>query len=50
MAIRVLLTPLFHSNDDRRALDTAFVLPERLQCHVDSPIVNHPKLLILLAH
>ncbi|MDH3664364.1 MAG: universal stress protein [Alphaproteobacteria bacterium] len=36
MAIRVLLTPLFHSPEDRRALDTAFVLANRFQGHVDA--------------
>ena len=36
MAIRVLLTPLFHSSEDRRALDTAFVLANRFQSHVDA--------------
>ena len=36
MAIRVLLTPLFHSPEDRRALDTAFVLAHRFQGHVDA--------------
>ena len=36
MTIRVLLTPLFHSPEDRRALDTAFVLADRFQGHVDA--------------
>ncbi len=40
MAIRVLLTPLFHSPEDRRALDTAFVLANRFQGHVDALFVQ----------
>ena len=36
MAIRLLLTPLFHSPEDRRALDMAFVLANRFQGHVDA--------------
>ena len=40
MAIRVMLTPLFHSTDDRRALDAAFVLADRLQAHVDALLVK----------
>ncbi len=40
MAIRVLLTPLFHSPEDRRALDTAFVLADRFQGHIDALLVQ----------
>lgn len=40
MAIRVLLAPLFHSAEDRRTLDTAFVLAERFQSHVDALLVQ----------
>ncbi len=40
MAIRVVLTPLFHSPEDRRALDTAFVLADRFQGHVDALLVQ----------
>ncbi len=40
MTIRVLLTPLFHSPEDRRALDTAFVLADRFQGHVDALLVQ----------
>ena len=40
MAIQVLLTPLFHSAEDRRALDTAFILANRFQGHVDALLVQ----------
>ena len=40
MAIRVLLTPLFHNPEDRRALDTAFFLADRFQGHVDALLVQ----------
>ena len=40
MTIRVLLTPLFDSPEDRRALDTAFVLANRFQGHVDALLVQ----------
>lgn len=40
MSIRVVLTPLFHHAEDRRALDTAFVLARRLDCHVDALLVQ----------
>jgi nucleotide-binding universal stress UspA family protein len=40
MAIRVLLAPLFHSPEDRRTLDTAFVLADRFQGHVDALLVQ----------
>ncbi len=40
MSIRVLLTPLFHSPEDRRALDTAFTLADRFQGHVDALFVR----------
>ena len=41
MAIRVLLAPLFHViEDDRRALDAAFVLAKQFQGHVDALLVQ----------
>ena len=40
MAIRVLLAPLFHNAEDRSALDTAFVLADRFQGHVDALFVQ----------
>lgn len=40
MAIRVLLTPLFHSTEDRRALHTALLLAKRFQGHVDALLVQ----------
>lgn len=40
MAIRVLLVPLFHSTEDRRALDTDFTLANRIQGHVDALLVQ----------
>ena len=40
MAIRVLLTPLFHSAEDRPALDTAFILAKRFGGHVDALLVQ----------
>ena len=41
MAIRVLLVPLFHVvEDDRRALDAAFILAKRFQSHVDALLVQ----------
>lgn len=40
MTIRVLLTPLFHSPEDRRALDTAFALAKRFSGHVDTLLVQ----------
>ena len=40
MTIRVLLAPLFHSAEDRRALDTAFGLADRFQGHVDALLVQ----------
>ncbi|MGI9498682.1 MAG: universal stress protein [Geminicoccaceae bacterium] len=40
MAIRVLLAPLFHSPEDRRTLDTAFILADRFQSHVDALLVQ----------
>ena len=40
MAIRVLLTPLFHSAEDRPALDTALVLAERFGGHVEALLVQ----------
>ena len=40
MAIRVLLTPLFHESGDRRALDTALHLANRFQSHVDALFVR----------
>jgi hypothetical protein len=39
MAIRLQLTPLFHSPEDRRALDMAFVLANRFQGRVDALFV-----------
>lgn len=40
MTIRVLLTPLFNGDDDRRALEAAFVLAARFQSHVDALFVR----------
>ena len=40
MAIRVFLTPLFHTTEDRRALDAAFVLAKRFDGHVDALLVE----------
>jgi len=40
MAMRVLLTPLFHSPEDKRALETATLLAKRFQGHVDALLVQ----------
>lgn len=40
MAIRVLLAPLFHTTEDRLALDTAFALAKRFGGHVEALLVQ----------
>ncbi|MEZ5931635.1 MAG: universal stress protein [Alphaproteobacteria bacterium] len=40
MTPRVLLTPVFHSPEDKRALETAFVLARRFKAHVDAVLVQ----------
>lgn len=40
MTFRGLLAPLFHSPEDRLALDTAYVLANRFQAHVDALLVK----------
>jgi nucleotide-binding universal stress UspA family protein len=40
MTLRVLLTPLFPGGGSRHALDAAFALAKRFQCHVEALLVQ----------